>query len=412
MKLQQTLKAVAMGLCLSFLTLQEAKAISFNFTKIADSRSSYTSFFGSPALNNLGTVAFGAFLPEDEAAIFTSNGILNTLIADTKSQFNLVENFALNDRGTVAFRAEYSENQVGIFIGDGTEIKPIALREIESEMYGYNDLGFPDINNSDVVAYNFVNYPFGGGVRTGTGDPVDVSNEGTGDNLSYYGDPTINDAGIVTYFYANRGAISGLFINNQLIPGFRGIFGFFGDPIINNLETVAAIHNGSEIYAIKGDRAIPVLGSEGEFNFFRNLALNDNDQVAFLAELDNGKQGIYLQDIPKTPGFPVPNFGDIPDENPIPVEFPKNGSQKVIGVGDLLFDLAIEELKFFREGFNNRGQVAFFAKFADNSSGIFLATPNSTSVPEPRATGGILAFGVLGVIWGLKRRFLLSQFPN
>jgi hypothetical protein len=48
-----------------------------------------------------------------------------------------------------------------------------------------------------------------------------------------------------------------------------------------------------------------------------------------------------------------------------------------------------------RSGFNDRGQVAFWARFTDGSSGIFVS--NLVAIPEPSAIilVGIPALGML-----------------
>ena len=71
--------------------------------------------------------------------------------------------------------------------------------------------------------------------------------------------------------------------------------------------------------------------------------------------------------------------------------------------GDRIFDSSILSLNFFREGFNNTGQVAFFATLEDVTSGIFRADP-SRWVPEPTSALGFLAVGVLGASALIERK--------
>ncbi|MBD1836832.1 PEP-CTERM sorting domain-containing protein [Coleofasciculus sp. FACHB-64] len=90
--------------------------------------------FGSPALNNVGNVAFYAppaidpsndwytppepFVGGKNAALFASNSKTTTLIADTSSSLNgFLGVPSINDVGTIAFFAELDVGGTGIFTG-------------------------------------------------------------------------------------------------------------------------------------------------------------------------------------------------------------------------------------------------------------------------------------------------------
>ncbi|MEP0758833.1 choice-of-anchor tandem repeat NxxGxxAF-containing protein [Coleofasciculus sp. FACHB-T130] len=90
--------------------------------------------FGSPALNNLGNVAFYAppaidpsndwytppepFVGGKNAALFASNSKTTTLIADTSGSLNgFLGVPSINDVGTIAFFAELDAGGTGIFTG-------------------------------------------------------------------------------------------------------------------------------------------------------------------------------------------------------------------------------------------------------------------------------------------------------
>lgn len=124
-----------MSLCLS-LQAEEAKAVAFTFTNIADSRGSFSDFYipgetvfaSAPAINNKGTVVFQSFLDAGGEGIFTGSGGETTTIANTSGSFSRFAGVdpAINDDGTVAFFAGLDTGGQGIFTSSGGEIAEVA----------------------------------------------------------------------------------------------------------------------------------------------------------------------------------------------------------------------------------------------------------------------------------------------
>ncbi len=93
-------------------------------TTIADESGPFDFLLGGTAINNAGTVAFGAFPNFDDflggnggGGIFTNSGGATTLIADNTGPFATFGPPAINDSGTVAFQATLDAEGVGIFTG-------------------------------------------------------------------------------------------------------------------------------------------------------------------------------------------------------------------------------------------------------------------------------------------------------
>jgi hypothetical protein len=144
---------------------------------------------------------------------------------------------------------------------------------------------------------------------------------------------------------------------------------------------------GVGIFTGSGGATTSIVDSSGLFSFFGGPAINDEGTVAFLANLNTGGEGIFT------------GSGSV--------------TNKVIATGDTLFGSTVTQLFFYNEGLNNTGQLAFFARLADGTSGIFRADPESTSepqpVPEPTSALGLLAVGLLGVGMWRKRQQLRTS---
>jgi hypothetical protein len=425
MKLHLSLPAALMGLCLGLLATGEAQAASFNFTKIADTNSSFSSFsnsnpndnfFGSPALNNTGTVAFYAALDVGGEGIFTSNGTTTTTIVDTNNSygnptgepiFNSFSSLSINDAKTVAFSTKLRSiiSTTLILKGEGeTNFELVVIATTREEVF------FPSINNAGNVAFleelftgvsvetriisngGSISTRFCGGVFC---EPIAP---GVFESISI---PMLNDAGTVAFrgdvYQSDNEIATGIFTGNDTpfssepiittIVDTSGIFSGFSDPSINNSGTVAFIaglDTGSiGVFTGNGTTTTTIADSRGAFNsFFGTPSINDFGTVAFLAGLDVGGTGIFT------------------GNNPL--------KDKVIVTGDTLFGSTVQELSFYREGLNNSGQVAFFASLANGTSGIFRADPivvePPKDVPEPAGLLGLLAFGVWSATSARKRK--------
>ncbi|MBD1931223.1 MULTISPECIES: DUF7453 family protein [Cyanophyceae] len=426
MKLHLSLPAALMGLCLGLLGTGEAQAASFNFTKIADTNSSFSSFsnsnpndnfFGSPALNNTGTVAFYAALDVGGEGIFTSNGTTTTTVVDTNTTygnpsgeplFNSFSSLSINDAKTVAFSTGLRRSNTPIiFKGeDETNFELVVVAGFREAVF------FPSINNAGNVAFleEFTGVFVQTSIRISNGGSISTRScggvfcqpiaPGVFESISI---PMLNDAGTVAF----RGGVyqsdnesdiaTGIFTGNDnpfgsepiitTIADTSGIFRSFSLPSINNSGNVAFIAGldtgSSGVFTGNGTTTTTIADSSGAFNsFFGTPSINDFGTVAFLAGLDVGGSGIFT------------------GNNPL--------KDKVIVTGDTLFGSTVQELSFYREGLNNSGQVAFFASLANGTSGIFRADPivvePPKDVPEPAGLLGLWAVGVWSATSALKRK--------
>lgn len=135
----------------------------------ADPMSPYASFDNSPALNNLGQVAFVATLFNGERGVFLSDGASTITIAlESTSEVSDIEFFGpdVNDNGLVTFRAFDDNGLRAIWVGDGNTLTRVVTEHdilpsdlgparvdqnvVSSPVFG----GAPAINNNGDVAFN------------------------------------------------------------------------------------------------------------------------------------------------------------------------------------------------------------------------------------------------------------------
>lgn len=410
------LSVAAAGTLLSFLATGEAQA--YTFTKIADSSGPFEDL-GTPAINNNGTVAFWtdldppAGVPWDHSHentqqfIMSGNGGLLTTIYDayvpllSYSSNHLDDEPDINDEGMVAFKVFGQPVRVNIdfesamFAGNGgaiTTIYPFWRKEPDS--YGNsvpNNVGTPAINNHGTVVFSSEN-----ALENANFVKTFVS---TNPKLSYitipkiglyapHFNPTINDKGTIVFKTSSWAGV-GSTINPIIVTSSNGrlrtiadnggMFQDFGKPAINNRETLAfsaSLDSGDfGIFTNSGGKINTIVDSTGIFAKFGDVAIDNQGNLAFSASLDVGAYGIFT--------------------GPDPV------ADKIIATGDTLFGSKVKGLGFRREGFNDAGQIAFFAELEDGTQGIYRADPDPEapkSIPEPTSVLGLFTTVVLALV--------------
>lgn len=279
-------------------------------TKITDTLGSFAGF-GIPSINSEGTVVFSAVLDEGEDGIFTSNGSTTTTIADTSGLFDLF-GFApaINDMGMVAFNALTDAGEEGIFTSDGSTTTTIADSNGSFQLFSS-----PTINNEGTVAYRaFLNEV--GGIYKGDGTTTTTIADGSGLFSDFFTVPGINDSGDVV-FSARRGDEDGIFISDgteiATIADTAGDFSFFADgTYINNAGQVAFTADLDDAGVALGiytapDNAVIAAGDQLLGSTVRGISvlstggLNNNGQIAFLANFEDGSTAVFRADPVATP---------------------------------------------------------------------------------------------------------------
>ena len=384
MRLNLTISAAVMGLCLSLVASGKALAETFSFTRIADT--SQFSFTSSPTINDNGTVAFRS-RNDLSASIFTGEGNqLNNiygydlLIAKRDTDNPPV----INNTGTVTFDYILSYDITMRFLQETIfTAKDGNVSRIPYETNSFNSsLSSPVINDSSTIAFK-PDYQNIDSIFANNGEQTTFLASNASNSLAgRLSDPAINNAGTVAFSgpittVSNSGifeTLTGVFTTNissgtdvtpialkdDTFAGFgpsvikQGTVGMNvqGTVAINDSGTVAFVARrsteGSGIFTYSSDGLLNKIADTSDaFNSFGNVAINNQGTVAFAAGLNAGGQGIFIGADPVT--------------------------NKVIATGDSLLGSTVTSLTFASRGLNNNQQIAFFATLANGESGIFRA---------------------------------------
>lgn len=362
MKLRLPIQVALIGFSFSLIATSEVKAASFTFTKIADSSGIFDDF-AEEAINNNSEVAFFSSYDVNQGqGIFTGNGGQIKTIADTNGtngSFYDLYTPSINDAGTVVFEDDPNSNTSIIYSSsDQGNIIPIQYNSI---------IYYGAINNKGQTVYRKDLDPTGkvNGIVVSTPGQNDIQIANNINLFSFLDYPVINDAGIVAFGGSFKGENSqGIFKGNGGL--LTDIASRYSNPYldilnvlsiaINNQGTVGFIADtgfGTQqkrgIYTGSGG-ALTLIADETFYDFSNSeLSINDSGIVAFDAKLKSGGYGIFT------------------GHNPV--------KDKVIATGDSLFGSTVKEVYFYTGGLNDKGQIAFDAVLADDTSVVVRANP-------------------------------------
>lgn len=301
-----------------------------------------------PAFVENGSAATGLFLDaaggdsaivlEGEAAPGTGGGSFEAAISD----LNL---HGINASGDAAFRSGIVGGSAakGVFRRTGAGTAAVALLGDAAPGGGsYSDLGNPSINGAAQVAFSAV---IAGGpaptaivVDTGAGASAvlsagDPAPDSGGGSLADFVYPAINDAGALSFVGAVSGGTAtggyfvhsagetwpaavefgeapdtggGTYVSLTSLPNLNVsssvAFGALlaGGSVAAGVFHVSGVDRHGEAVALAGELAPDAGGAD--FDSFGYVALNDANQVAFVAQLSDGREGLFLA----TPTSPVP----------------------------------------------------------------------------------------------------------
>ncbi len=262
-----------------------------------------------------------------------------------------------------------------------TSIDRNGITTIATTADRFNFFGFDtSINNSGEVAFTAEldeEFGFDEGLFSGTGGKRGVTTHYLTSTSEFDGSdsrPSINDSGNIA-FVESVDFARGIFVGREgefttvVEPDPSDPSVGFEAPILNNTGTVAykktsfdetAQQSVEEIVKIDADGTSTVVAdTRGEFASFgfRPPSLNNNGDVAFLADLDSGGSGVFV--------------------GPDPI------NDRVISTGDALDGSTVRNITFCEEGLSDSGELAFVVQLADNPdtpeddsrTAVFRATP-------------------------------------
>lgn len=325
-----------------------------------------------PSLNNCGEAAFQASLVSyfEGQGIYKGDGGALTTIFDSTQDSTFWAGFtntpAINDNGIVAFNAR-RDGVWGIYSGNGGALTTVAL---PPDPYGAGDYSAPQIANDNTVYYRAYTSSTIGiySNPTSAGNPlfsanssivpaemaISVSNNGTIAFITGGLDGVARGAhrleGIGTGVLSPISELNSLFQNYQTVAvnnsglvglvgtlSYQGVylgdghefftiadqtgpFSGFGSISLNNLGKIAfsatldsgltGIFTGADPIFDKVIQTGDALdGSTISRIAFGNSALNDLGQVAFYAELADGRRGVYVATIPEASSLVLASIG-------------------------------------------------------------------------------------------------------
>ncbi len=233
---------------------------------------------------------------------------------------------------------------------------------------------------------------------------------GTGKTFARFGTPALNDAGQIVftaemtnpndYWRPEAGGvwmIDGDILKNILpaampAPGMPGVtlHSAGGSPVINGqgevtfaayLQGDGVTHENDEsLWRLKGDsleliarQGDLIPGSDSRYLGLGSFAINGAGQVAFMSsrqEFGNVSVQLLVQNSDGSL-VEIANTGSLLEVAP--------GDFRTLTLIEFLGGSGLEDGR--RVGFNERGQVAFRADFADGSTGLFVSS--LAAIPEP-----------------------------
>lgn len=357
--------------------------------------------FGVPAINNEGTVAFRFYdttnrnMPDDR--IYTSSDGFLTQIAKAAGALKEFSDYvSINNAGTVAFRAKLDagtgQTWYDIYTGNGGPLTSVAV----SASTDLRFLSDPDINDAGTVAFRAEKWGGVTGIYTINGKTFTTVADSTGGLFTSLGPaldfaaPAINNAEQVAFWGAQPppslpltqgiftstgpGTFPTVIMDSSSAPGSL----FDRRPALNNSGTVVFVRTHPSfsleapktMYTGSGGPPVAIAASDpdwGPFVDFGSVSINDSGTVAFWGVVGGDEpaalkgQGIFA-------GASMTNIFGQPVTSHI--------KDKVIRRGDWLDGAQVVALRFSRDGFNNKGQVAFYAELSDGRRGIYRADPN------------------------------------
>jgi Ca2+-binding RTX toxin-like protein len=379
----------------------------YSYSQVSDSVTPPYISFTNPTINEQGDIAFEGFLAPDlpPLGIFSTNSfgskniIDNSQIFFNEGAFQPVFDPSINDLGKVSFvNNETSQltdengnlildennepitqlDRSTIKIGDGEETTTL----VESNV-PYETFGGAEINDRGTVLYvagNLLNIPVDFSVATKIF--------------------TLSDEGIKTEIASTDGIFSSFDVGIDTIGGDGPVTSLDISPSINNNDEVAFnadLDTGEQGIFVYDGEIQEIANNSGEFDLFSSPDINDEGAIAFLAEKDDGSRGIYTNTYGELetliddsgdfsyfnsqPAFnnngEVAFYGELDDGSAGIFVASEIGYEKIVAVGDELAGSTVQELVIVQEGLNDSGQVAFQARLEDGNFAIFRADPTS-----------------------------------
>ncbi len=339
----------------SFPQEQQVHSAPYQFTKIADTRTGvFRGFHLSTSIDEKGIVLFRANLVDGSQGIFKADGSITTQIANTSEKFETFRGApAVSGNGQIVFFGSRPGGEFGY--SRATDVTGNFLYSNKD----FADLGDLVINNDGTVAFKGTRAKgrkqrrqvfLGNGGR-----PVPIPSS----QNNQVGMLSLNNLGQVAFSTGSKVYVSDGETTTLLTDGDKHYFLFYR-PVINDhgmvvVQTASELPDGwidKHLLAIVDGEVHVLASTQGPFqDLLSSHALNNHGHVVFSAVTDSGITGIFAGPNPMT--------------------------DAVVKQGDQLFGTRIVEGPVLsNRGFNDAGQIAFYARLEDGTEGIYRADPN------------------------------------
>jgi hypothetical protein len=325
-----------------------------------------------------------------------------TVVAATGERFSGFAPYvaSVNDAGIVAFQAALRDGGSGVFAGDGRDVEELVGRSVLAGITSH-----PDLNTRRDTSF-YGELPRGGqGAFLHREGRLQTVAE-TRDAFASIGPlgPTMNEAGTVAFRADPADGVSGIFAGDSAavttVADTNGPWSrFHGLPVITNDETVvfrADRKDGVQgIYAGRGGSIRTVAETGERFESLGHFpSANDRGTVAFAATLRSGGAGIFTDHDGRITlvtesdgafgayrGALITSAGAV-----VMLATPRGGSlglfdgpdpdaDRILALGDPLFDSSVEDFAANPVSVNASRQVAIRASLADGRQVILRADP-------------------------------------
>jgi hypothetical protein len=345
----------------------------FRFVNVADTTQGLHAFSEFAAINDLGSVVFEAIDNDGKQGVFKWRaGAITTIVSESNSTQKDFADAVINATDVVAYAANPSKtgNNRAIFTSDGVQTKTIVDAKAQGIIGRF--LGSPSINDSGRVAFFAFRTNSSQAVVTGDGGALTLVADASNSPFIGFGNPAINNSGRVTFVATGNDDSVGVFIakpvNDQnsrsssatfipvtdpQSPIFNDPFVSFGDPVINDAGVVANSASPSsgnlENFTGNGKGVTPRTDVNSPFfTSSEHPSLNNRGTIAFIATELGGGEGIFVE----TTGGASP--------------------VAILEAGDPLFGSTVTLLKVGRFALNNHQQLAFRYDLQDGRSGVAI----------------------------------------
>jgi hypothetical protein len=235
---------------------------------IVDASGPFAAFgqYGNPTLNNRGQVAFAARRDDDGRGVYLGDGRELIEIHKTRRGPTFYQDAAVNDAGEVAFRVEFPESGIiAILRSPGGRFTTICYNYAP-----FLDMYRPSVNSSGMVAFAATLQGYKGedtAIYIGNGGPPWLVADSAYDYARVGPAVGINDRELVVFEAVLRSGQHGIFTGD--------------DPDRDRVIRTGEKLEGSTVKSIR---------------FAGHRAVNNAGQIAFAAELSNGRSVLVRAD--------------------------------------------------------------------------------------------------------------------